>query len=121
MDLVKTYLTVNIEKDIKISISQQTLLIFREHGFFGLYKGWTLSMVGIAPFIGIKMASFDLLMQTWAPKKDDPYVVYWNLLLGATAGTIAMVATYPTDLTRRLLQLNGTPGHTYNGIVDCCQ
>ena len=72
-------------------------------GFFGLYKGWGVSMCGIAPFIGIKLSSFDFLMNTFAPQKSDPNVLYWNLLLGASAGTIAVTATYPSDLTRRLL------------------
>ena len=62
LDIVKTYLTVNESKDVKITMIMQTKLIVREHGFFGLYKGWSLSMMGIAPFIGIKMASFDWMM-----------------------------------------------------------
>lgn len=44
--------------------------------------------------------------------------MYYNLGLGALAGTIAVTFTYPIDLTRRLLQLNGQPGHKYNGIAD---
>ena len=118
MDLVKTYLTINESKDIKISISEQTKIIFKQHGFFGLYKGWTLSMMGIAPFIGIKMASFDLLKKNFSPDNTSKYSLYWNLSLGATAGTIAVTFTYPIDLTRRLLQLNGTGGHNYSGIAD---
>jgi solute carrier family 25 phosphate transporter 23/24/25/41 len=84
----------------------------------GLYKGWTLSMVGIAPFIGIKMASFDWLMERYSPGKADPWVKYKNLCLGASAGTIAVTFTYPIDLTRRLMQLNGQPGHNYTGMMD---
>jgi hypothetical protein len=62
-----------------------------------------MSLCGIAPFIGIKMASYDYLMQHYAPAKGSPNTMYWNLLLGATAGTIAVTATYPTDLVRRLI------------------
>jgi len=40
--------------------------------------------------------------------------------MGALAGTIAVTFTYPIDLTRRLLQLNGEPGHNYKGFFDCC-
>lgn len=68
-----------------------------------MYKGWGVSMCGIAPFIGIKLSSFDFLMNNFAPSKDHPKIVYYNLVLGALAGTIAVTATYPTDLTRRLL------------------
>ncbi len=62
-----------------------------------------MSLIGIAPFIGIKMASYDFLMQNYGPKKGEKNVVFWNLTLGATAGTIAVTATYPTDLVRRLI------------------
>ena len=96
-------------------------IIYTNEGFFGLYKGWGISMCGIAPFIGIKLSSFDFLMNMCAPSKNDPYIVYWNLLIGAAAGTIAVTATYPSDLTRRLMQLNGTPGHNYSSFFDMCR
>lgn len=97
---------------------QQASIIYSEKGIKGFYRGLLLSNLGIAPFIGIKMSSFDFLMTTFSPKKDDPWVRYKNLGIGALAGTIAVTFTYPVDLTRRLLQLNGTPGHNYKGISD---
>ena len=87
-------------------------------------------MCGIAPFIGIKMASFDWLMTLYhLPRKsksgnrlfgksDPKYERYFNLINGALAGTIAVTATYPTDLLRRLMHLNGSPGHSYTGLAD---
>lgn len=120
IDLAKTYLTINTDNAAKVTMMQQIKIIYMNEGFFGLYKGWGVSMCGIAPFIGIKLSSFDFLMNNFAPRKDDPNIVYWNLLLGASAGTIAVTATYPSDLTRRLLQLNGTPGHNYSSFFDAC-
>ena len=93
----------------------------REHGVLGLYKGIGISTVGIAPFIGIKLASFDILNEWFGPEKGNPYTVYYNLTIGAIAGTIAVTFTYPIDLTRRLMQLNGSPGHNYNNLLDLCQ
>jgi len=103
---------------MRVSMWEQSKVIVANRGFLGMYQGLGMSLMGIAPFIGIKMASYDFLMQRFGPKKGDPKTVYYNLLLGATAGTIAVTATYPTDLVRRLIQLNGTPGHDYNGIFD---
>ena len=60
-------------------------------------------------------------MAIYSPDKNDPWVRCKNLTIGATAGTIAVTLTYPTDLTRRLMQLNGTPGHNYTGFVDVCR
>ena len=66
------------------------------------------------------MSSFDILNNNFKPK-DGTNIVYYNLVIGASAGTIAVTATYPTDLVRKLLQLNGQPGHNYTGLVDCCK
>ena len=121
MDLVKTYLTINLENNKKVSMTEQTMIIFRQNGFFGLYKGWGMSMCGIAPFIGFKMASFDFLSKNFSPDPNSRFIRLQNLVIGAAAGTIAVTLTYPTDLTRRLLQLNGTPGHSYTGIGDVCK
>ena len=106
----------------KRTVADQFRIIVADRGWRGLYKGLGTSLMGIAPYIGVNMSSYDWLMTTFAPKKNDPYIVYWNLSLGALAGTIAVTVTYPTDLVRKLLQLNGQPGHNYNGLWDAiCQ
>lgn len=86
-----------------------------------MYRGLPISTAGIAPFIGIKLASFDILMDRFGPEKGNPKTIYYNLLIGAMAGTIAVTFTYPIDLTRRLMQLNGTPGHNYENFSDLCK
>jgi solute carrier family 25 (mitochondrial phosphate transporter), member 23/24/25/41 len=121
LDLVKTYLTINIENDRRISIMRQTQILLEERGILGLYKGYWLSMAGIAPFIGVKMASFDWLMNMSGIDKTDKHVKSYNLVMGALAGTIAVTCTYPIDLVRRLLQLNGSEGHHYRGFADACR
>ena len=59
-------------------------------------------------------------MDLVGPSKEDPNIKYYNLVIGATAGTVAVTFTYPLDLTRRLMQLNGTPGHNYKHWFDLC-
>ena len=66
---------------------------------------------GITPYIGIKMASFDILKTFLSVDNKHPNVQFMNLMLGGLSGTIAVTITYPTDLIRRLLQLSGTEGH----------
>ena len=77
-----------------------------KEGTRGLFRGLFASVVGIMPFIGIKMASFDLLRHRFLPDKKNPRFDIINLNLGAIAGTIAVTFTYPTDVIRRLLQLS---------------
>jgi solute carrier family 25 phosphate transporter 23/24/25/41 len=92
----------------------------REQGVKGLYKGLLVSSAGIAPFIGIKLTSFDILKSRFSPDRNSKYAWLHNLVIGSSAGTIAMLATYPLDLTRRLMQLNGQPGHIYKNYPDAC-
>lgn len=121
MDLIKTYLTVNVDNTAKVNFMEQGRIIVRQNGLLGLYKGLGSSLIGIGPFIGVKMSSFDWMMANFGPEKGSRYVVYYNLIIGALAGTIAVTVTYPTDLVRKLIQLNGQPGHNYTGLADACR
>ena len=52
-------------------------------------------------------------------KRDNPRCIYYNLINGALAGTAAVTLTYPTDLVRKLMQLNGSSDyHKYDGLGD---
>ena len=128
MDLLKTYMTINIDNATKPSMWKLTQEIIARDGIMGLYRGLGVSNCGIAPFIGIKMSSFDLVTAFTIGKGPEAQkklsktkLVYMNLINGALSGTIAVTATYPIDLTRRLMQLNGTDGHNYSGLLDCCK
>ena len=77
--------------------------IYVKDGTRGLFRGLFASVVGIMPFIGIKMSSFDVLRFRFLPDKTHPRFDIINLSLGAIAGTIAVTFTYPTDVIRRLL------------------
>lgn len=84
-----------------------------------------LSLVGIAPFIGLKMASFDLLKERYLPDRSHPYFTSINLTIGGAAGAIATTFTYPIDVLRRKLQMiafSPDPSKLpYNGLVSCIQ
>jgi len=120
LDLIRTKLSINVaDSTIKPTIWGVGKQVVRENGIQGLYKGLPSSLVGITPYIGIKMASFDILKSIVAVDKNDPKAQIANLLLGGTAGTIAVTLTYPTDLIRRTLQLSGTPGYpVYTSMFD---
>ena len=84
--------------------------VYHSKGFFALYKGLFTSLLvlftqGITPFIGTKMATFDILKVRYMPPSSDSQFVLMNLVLGGTAGAVATTLTYPTDLVRRKVQL----------------
>jgi len=96
--------------------------IAKTEGFFGLYRGLGATLLGIAPYVAINFATFDLLKRRFLPDKNSKYFHVINLSLGATAGGTAATLTYPTDLVRRRMQLQGFQGFDmprYDSIFGC--
>merc|ERR1719203_2448292 len=92
--------------------------IYGEGGLRCFYKGWTPTLLSLAPFIATNFATFDAL-KTWyigpdGNAKDASTVAI--LGLGACAGLFAQSICYPLDTVRRSMQM---PNHNYNGVLDC--
>jgi len=66
MDVIKTYVILNQDKKEELkqqkSIFKETMKIYQMNGFRGFYKGMLISTVGIAPFIGIRMSTYDYFL-----------------------------------------------------------
>ena len=61
LDLIKTYVTV--DESTNQSIYRRAVNIVKAQGITAMYKGLGLSLVGITPFIAIRMSSFDISNQ----------------------------------------------------------
>lgn len=85
------------------------------------YKGLGMSLLGFAPYNGLNFAFFyyykNLLTQSNLIDAKDII----NLICGGISGLSAVSCTYPSDLVRRRLQLQGFDRSVpkYNGIRDC--
>lgn len=122
MDLLKTILSVQLNpRHHKKGILGHIKIIYTKEGLGGFYKGWFTTMVGIAPYIAIKMATFDALKSKYNADKDNPRFDLINLAFGAIAGFVSMTATYPLDLVKRRMQLIGVNKHarSYTGLMHC--
>uniref|UniRef100_A0A7S3J4R6 Mitochondrial carrier protein n=1 Tax=Euplotes harpa TaxID=151035 RepID=A0A7S3J4R6_9SPIT len=122
LDLIKTILSVQLNpRHYKKGIVGHVRIIYSKEGLPGFYKGWLTTMVGIAPYIAIKMATFDVLKTRYLPSKDVPHFDLINLSFGAVAGMVSMTATYPLDLIKRKMQLVGVSKHVrrYDGLIHC--
>ena len=72
-----------------------------------MYKGLSLSLIGVTPFIAIRMSTYESLAKKF--ESDDPLKnIVVHSFSGAIAGLVAITLVYPLDPLRRLLQLNGT-------------
>ena len=61
LDVLRTFLTVNQDKN-QHSILIMSKRIISEKGLKGMYSGVGTSFIGIMPFIGIRMSTYDVLM-----------------------------------------------------------
>lgn len=122
LDLIKTILSVQLNpRHYKKGIFGHLKIIYSKDGLPGFYKGWFTTMIGIAPYIAIKMATFDILKTRYLPDKNMAHFDLINLSFGAIAGMVSMTATYPLDLIKRKMQLVGVGKHnrTYGSLMHC--
>lgn len=133
LDFVRTRLayvsesgSIPIEKDTKTitfagarretirSILRTTL---EREGIRGLYHGIGPSMYGILPYAGLKFYVYQHLKQLYFLKnsasgnscgaRDGRLPVPVMLLFGGVAGLVAQTVTYPLDVVRRRMQVEG--------------
>jgi len=74
LDLIRTQLSINVaDSTVKPSIWGTGCQIYRTGGFPGLYKGLPSTLFGITPYIGFKMASYDILKTYFEVDNNHPY------------------------------------------------
>ena len=110
LDLVNARLCVQTTKKEYNGIGHALSVIWRTEGIRGLYRGIGATLLGIAPYISINFTTFDILKRHFLPSRDSPYFDLINLCCGAVAGGTAATITYPSDVIRRRLQLQGFAG-----------
>ena len=135
--VIKTVYTVDQRKSTGTKNSllfEKTMEIYRVSGLKGYYRGLSVSMVGIFPYIALKQSTFDFLKNNiglqYFPQYADPdhqaasgsskrNAMVFNAVCGASSGFTAVTLVYPFDVIRKRLQLNGLqPEHQYSGISD---
>lgn len=84
---------------------------FAKEGFFGLYRGLTPQMLGVAPEKMIKLQVNDLLRKALASKDKDtgkPVVsLPLETMAGAVSGACQLLVTNPMELTKIRMQMHG--------------
>ncbi|KAJ3857643.1 mitochondrial carrier domain-containing protein [Lentinula lateritia] len=98
-----------------------TMKIVREEGGIrGLYRGLVATAFGVAPYVGINFAAYELLRGIITPPGQNS--VTRKLTCGALAGSISQTLTYPFDVLRRKMQVTGMKssalGVKYTGALD---
>ncbi|RPD63925.1 mitochondrial carrier [Lentinus tigrinus ALCF2SS1-6] len=105
-----------------LTVWGMTLRVMREEGgFWALYRGLIPTAMGVAPYVGINFAAYEVLRGIITPPGKSG--VHRKLLCGALAGSISQTLTYPFDVLRRKMQVTGMGalGYKYNGAMDALQ
>jgi len=92
-------------------------------GFFSLYNGFGVSVVGIVGYRGLQLGTFDTIAGI-NPYKDDKGAlgIVSTFVAAQTAITFGAGATYPFDTIRRRLQMQSEKPpeeQLYKGTMDC--
>jgi len=89
---------------------------FKSDGIQGLYRGFTISAVGIFIYRGMYFGLFDTLKPMLL---GDNASVSLSFLLGWGVTVTAGLMSYPIDTIRRRMMMTSGGGVKYKGSVDC--
>nr|CAB3476319.1 unnamed protein product [Digitaria exilis] len=89
--------------------------ICRDEGIKGLYKGLgatLLELQGVGPSIAISFSVYESLRSSWQMERCSPHdsTAVVSLFSGSLSGIASSTATFPLDLVKRRMQLQGAAG-----------
>merc|ERR1711885_74293 len=90
----------------------------KSDGIQGLYRGFTISAVGIFIYRGMYFGMFDTLKPILI---GDGGSVGLSFLLGWGVTVTAGLMSYPIDTIRRRMMMTSGGGVKYNGSLDCAR
>lgn len=113
LETTRTFLSLQTNKNKYSGMTD----VFRKANTKVLYRGMTVSLWGISSWSGILYSSYHLMNEHLKNQYFDIKV-----FSGCLSGLLALTITYPSDLLRRRLQLQGFDPTVpkYDGIVDAC-
>eukprot|EP00891_Asterochloris_glomerata_P006722 jgi/Astpho2/6722/Aster-06741 len=119
LELVRTRLAVSPEGTYR-GMRDCVRKVLQHEGVRAFYKGLLPSLIGIIPYAGVDIATFELMKQHLLEKyHGDPHPVS-ILAAGMLSSSVAQFASYPLSLVRTRLQAQGIGGKPmkYKGMTD---
>ncbi|XP_010553275.1 PREDICTED: mitochondrial substrate carrier family protein B [Tarenaya hassleriana] len=120
LDLVRTRLAAQRNSMYYRGIGHAFSTICREEGMLGLYKGLGATLLGVGPSLAISFSAYESLKSFWLSQRPNDSQVMVSLGCGSLSGIASSTVTFPLDLVRRRMQLEGAGGRArvYNtGIL----
>ncbi|KAH0928609.1 hypothetical protein HID58_014336 [Brassica napus] len=110
LDLVRTRLSAQRSSMYYQGVGHAFRTIIREEGFWGLYKGLGATLLGVGPSLAISFSAYNSLKTSWLSHRPNDSEVMVSLSCGSLSGIASSTATFPVDLVRRRMQLEGAGG-----------
>lgn len=80
----------------------------KEGGIKGLYRGFVPTVYGIIPYAGVSFFCYDTMKAGYKSVTGQENMPgYLRLLSGGLAGAVAQTVSYPFDVVRRRMQVEG--------------
>lgn len=95
-----------------IDVYRQTL---KTDGIQGIYKGFTISAVGIFIYRGMYFGLYDSMK----PMLGDSPSAFMSFFLGWAVTIVSGIMSYPIDTIRRRMMMTAGTGTSYKGSIDC--
>uniref|UniRef100_A0A6B2LDC8 ADP/ATP translocase n=1 Tax=Arcella intermedia TaxID=1963864 RepID=A0A6B2LDC8_9EUKA len=117
LDLIRTRMAVHAHYR---GITDCVRSTYRNEGARGFYAGIGLSLMGVMPYVGISMTIYDSCKKYLLPR-DAPMIL--KLFPGAVGAICAACVTFPIDVVRKRLQLQGSQSSKklYHSGFDCAK
>jgi solute carrier family 25 phosphate transporter 23/24/25/41 len=121
LDLIRTRLSsaAPSAKQYK-GILQAFVSIVRNEGPLATYKGVTATVLGIAPYVGLNFATYEVFKRFCIGHFPNTHSSFIHLTCGAISGAVSQTVTYPLDVMRRRMQMQGFDNHpSYSSTWQC--
>jgi solute carrier family 25 phosphate transporter 23/24/25/41 len=117
MDFIRCRLSMQTEKHaLYRGLVDGIVTVARQEGFLRLYTGIWPSLLGIIPYAGFQLSTYDMtrnaLMKHYGEEHSTKLITFAS---GSIAGMVAQTAAFPIEMIRRRMQVRG---FQLGGIVD---
>lgn len=110
LDLVRTRLAAQTNHIYYQGIKHAFKAICKDEGARGLYKGLGATLLGVGPNLAITFSVYETLSSNWQLRRPDDSKALVSLASGSVSGIASSTLTFPLDLVRRRMQLEGIAG-----------
>lgn len=108
LERVKMLLQIQVSAGKYTGVNQTLVRIGKEEGLHGYFKGNGTNIVRIVPYTAVQFAAYEEFKKLFRipedPREQHPVL---RLTAGALAGIVSSTVTYPLDLIRTRLAVQG--------------